>query len=127
MLLIAAGTQTWAATFYDVLKADPQHKLIMKAVDADPAGTMKKMLQDTAPVTAFVPVDKVGTQQQLVLLLQTITSSGGSIRDAAVLLSRLPQCMYQAARSVYNTSLQHLEQIQHLETSVPAASMCMTM
>jgi hypothetical protein len=43
----------------------------MKAVDADPAGTMKKMLQDTAPVTAFVPVDKVGTQQQLVLLLQT--------------------------------------------------------
>lgn len=63
------------------MKADPQHKLIMKAVDADPAGTMKKMLQDTAPVTAFVPVDKVGTQQQHTLpTSSSIASSSGTIQ-----------------------------------------------
>ncbi len=61
--LHAAGTQTWAATFYDVLKADPQHRMIMRAVDADPAGKMKLMLQDTVPVTAFVPVDSVSGHQ----------------------------------------------------------------
>jgi hypothetical protein len=55
----AAVAHTRGQTFYDVLKADPQHKLIMKAVDADPEGKMKQMLQDTAPVTAFVPIDKV--------------------------------------------------------------------
>lgn len=59
LFYIAAVSQAWAQTFYDVLKADPQHKLIMKAVDADPEGKMKQMLQDTAPVTAFVPIDKV--------------------------------------------------------------------
>lgn len=57
--LYAAGAQVRAATFYDVLKADPQHKLIMRAVDADPDGKMKQLLQDTVPVTAFVPVDSV--------------------------------------------------------------------
>lgn len=59
VLHAAAVAHTRGQTFYDVLKADPQHKLIMKAVDADPDGKMKQMLQDTAPVTAFVPVDKV--------------------------------------------------------------------
>lgn len=56
--LFYAG-HTHASTFYDVLKADPQHKLIMRAVDSDPEGRMKRMLQDTVPVTAFVPVDSV--------------------------------------------------------------------
>lgn len=34
----------------------------MRAVDADPAGKMKQMLQDTVPVTAFVPVDSVSDE-----------------------------------------------------------------
>jgi hypothetical protein len=39
--------------------------MIMKAVDSDPDGKMKQMLQDTVPVTAFVPVDSVSGAEVL--------------------------------------------------------------
>ncbi|WIA19017.1 hypothetical protein OEZ85_003678 [Tetradesmus obliquus] len=44
-------------SFYDVLKADPAHKLIMRAVEMDKEGVTKAMLQKKMPVTALVPTD----------------------------------------------------------------------
>lgn len=48
-----------APTFYDVLKKDPLHRLIIRAVDADPQGIAKRLLTQTMPVTALVPTDSV--------------------------------------------------------------------
>jgi hypothetical protein len=46
-------------SFYDVLKADPAHNLIMRAVEMDKEGVTKAMLQKKMPVTALVPTDTV--------------------------------------------------------------------
>jgi hypothetical protein len=53
-LAVALGQH---ASFYNALKADPAHKLIAQAVDADPK--IKAMLQKPMSVTAFVPTDAV--------------------------------------------------------------------
>jgi hypothetical protein len=55
----AAAAQAQQPSFYDRLKADPQHKFIMRAVDGDPNGQLKALLQQTVPITAFVPTDQV--------------------------------------------------------------------
>lgn len=63
-LLFAAPAVAVAQTqtFYDALKKDPLHRLIIRAVDADPQGIAKKLLTQTMPVTALVPTDSVRTR-----------------------------------------------------------------
>lgn len=60
MCFLCAVAQTENPSFYDVLKADPSHKLIMKAVDMDKEGKTKELLMKKLPVTALVPTDSVG-------------------------------------------------------------------
>lgn len=51
-------------TFYDAIKKDPAHKLIMKAIDADTTGETKRLLTHNMPVTALVPTDAVSGKAQ---------------------------------------------------------------
>jgi hypothetical protein len=83
-----AGAQAGGqATFYDILKADPSHKLIMRAVDSDPAGKLKALLQQQVPITAFVPTDSVRVvllRMLLRMLLVLLTWGSSRERPAAV-------------------------------------------
>jgi uncharacterized surface protein with fasciclin (FAS1) repeats len=56
----AAGSQSEnTPSFYDVLRADRTHRLIVQAIDSDTAGKTKALLEMKAPVTVFVPTDSV--------------------------------------------------------------------
>lgn len=66
----------------------------MKAVDSDPAGKMKQMLQDTVPVTAFVPVDSVSGKAG------QDTAAPGPISPAKMAAAAAPVARALAARAV---------------------------
>lgn len=85
-------------SFYDALKKDPAHRLIVKAIDADKEGTTKQLLNSDVPVTALVPTDAVsaGTCDQ-------IAAIG---RSAYVIFSQvLQQCCCKNSRAAAHLHL----------------------
>lgn len=57
LIAAVAAVQAQQQTFLDVLRNDPAHKLIVRAIDADKEGKIKEMLTRRMPITVLVPTD----------------------------------------------------------------------